>query len=104
MKILDEDQTKIVMTINEDFSTTMINANTGERIPPCLTNVDKGVSLVELKSEIKKCMPQGHSLFEQPLTSGEFIMWKGSYCYAGIDGDGNLYVYCQPPLDLGFPD
>jgi hypothetical protein len=40
---------------------------------------------------------------EDLLTRGEFILWKGTYCYAGVDGSGFLYSYCQPPLDLGFP-
>jgi hypothetical protein len=102
-EILKEDQSKIVLTINKDFSTTMINANTGERIPPCQTNIEKGTPLEELKREIRKCLPQDHQLAEQPLTSGELMMWEGTYCYAGRDGDGDLYVYCQPPLDLGFP-
>lgn len=105
-KILEQDQSKIVMTINKDLSTTMINANTGERIAPCETKVPPGLPLGELTKAISSCLPKGKKLprsDEDILTRGEFWLWKGSYCYASIEGSGFLYVYCQPPLDLGFP-
>lgn len=105
-EILEEDRSKIVMTINKDLSTTMINANTGERIAPCSVKVDPGAPLAKLSDQISKCLPEGHELpgsNDAILTKGEYLMWKGSYCFAGIDGSGYLYVYCQPPLDLGFP-
>ena len=99
-KILSQDQAKIAMTLNENLSGTLINTNTGERIEPCIADIRKEKE--SLESLIKRCYPKGHDPDGEVLASGTFTLRKGSYCYTGVIGN-TLYVFCQPPLNLGFP-
>jgi hypothetical protein len=103
-KILYQDEAKVITTINKDFSSTVINANTGKRIPPCRTDLPKDVPLSKLRKAIVECLPKDHPQeIGRTLTQGEFIMFEGSYCIANVIAS-HLYVYCQPPYDLGFPE
>ena len=100
--ILKEDDSKIAMTINKDFTSTKINVNTGERMKPCRTDIPKGKSLKELRDVIAECLPKGHKNgIGEVQVHGEYMLFKGSECFADVVG-GYLFVYCQPPEDLGF--
>lgn len=99
--ILKEDNSKIAVTINKDYSATKINVNTGERITPCRTDIPANKSLKELREEIQKCLPKGHGDIGKVITRGEYMLFEGSYCFADIVF-GELTVYCQPPENLGF--
>jgi len=98
-KILAEDDAKIAITINKDYSGTLINANTGERITPCIADISKEDS--KLNELIRKCYPEGHDPNGKIITSGQFTLREGSFCYTAVVGN-SLYVFCQPPLNLGF--
>ena len=102
LKHLKEKDAKILMTINKDHSASAINANTGQVIKPCRTDIPKNKSLADLESEIIECLPKGHKkMIGKVITRGEYMMWKGSDCYAGVK-DIDLYVFCSPPIDFGF--
>ena len=102
LKHLKEKDAKILMTINKDFTSTKINVNTGERMKPCRTDIPKGKSLKELRDVIAECLPKGHKNgIGEVQVHGEYMLFKGSECFADVVG-GYLFVYCQPPEDLGF--
>lgn len=99
-KILSQDEANIAITINKNLSGTVINTHTGERIKPCVADIRQAeASLDEL---IKQCHPKGHEPNGKILAFGSYTLREGSYCYTGVVGN-TLYVYCQPPLNLGFP-
>ncbi|MCG8039146.1 MAG: hypothetical protein JAZ19_19160 [Candidatus Thiodiazotropha taylori] len=98
-KILSEDESKIVLTVNKDLSSTILNANTGERIEPCVTDLsEKEMNREEI---IKKCYPEGHNPNGKILSKSTMVVTEGSIC-ATITVGSRLYVICQPPHNLGF--
>ena len=98
-KLLAESDAKIILAINKDLSLSVINANTGEKIEPCAqTEDDKRLTKDE---QIYKCYPKGHDPYGRIMKEASITLREGSYCYTAVLGN-SLYVFCQPPLDLGF--
>ncbi|MES9851900.1 MAG: hypothetical protein ABW170_08720 [Candidatus Thiodiazotropha sp. L084R] len=98
-KILAQDESKIVLTVNKDFSSTVLNANTGERLKPCIEDTSK--EDMSEKEIIKKCYPDGHGMNGKILSESSIVVREGSVC-ATITVGRKLYVICQPPHNLGF--
>jgi len=99
-KILSEEDAKIAITINGDLSGTVINTYMGERIQPCVDDIREAQASLDVL--IQKCYPEGHDPNGKIIASGSYTLREGSYCHTIVLGS-SLYVYCQPPLDLGFP-
>ena len=99
-KILSDENANIAVTINKDLSQSLINTHTGERLAPCVADIKEANA--PLKELIKRCYPEGHDPNGEIIASGQYTMRKGSYCYTAVLGN-SLYVFCQPPLNLGFP-
>jgi predicted component of type VI protein secretion system len=98
-KILSQDDAKVAVTINKDLSNTVINTNTGERIEPCKIDPQE----VKLSEEeiIKRCYPDGHDPDGKILSEMKITVREGSKCITIVSAS-RYYVFCQPPLNLGF--
>ncbi|MCU7934638.1 MAG: hypothetical protein KZQ99_07135 [Candidatus Thiodiazotropha sp. (ex Dulcina madagascariensis)] len=98
-KILSQVDAKVAVTINKDISTTVINTNTGEIIEPC--KIDTQQRKPSNKELIKKCYPEGHDPNGKVLSETTITIREGSKCITIVSWS-RLYVFCQPPYDLGF--
>ncbi|MCG7995170.1 MAG: hypothetical protein JAZ19_20185 [Candidatus Thiodiazotropha taylori] len=98
-KILSQDESKIVLTVNKDLSSTVINANTGERVEPCIEDTSK--TDMSKKEIFAKCYPKDFDPDSEVVSKSSVIIQKGSIC-GTITVGKRLYVVCQPPHNLGF--
>jgi hypothetical protein len=99
-KILNQDQAKIVITLNKGFSNTVIVANEGKRLEPVCIYDHKGkdeTSPLPSCEELERQQKGRKVLFEQTI---QIKVTKGSpLCIE--KRVGNLkFVVCDPPDNL----
>jgi hypothetical protein len=100
-KILKEDQAQVAITLNKDFTNTVIAVNDAKRITPCALAADAAKRQVQ--DDIKPCEPEaeagkGEILFEDTY---KVTVRKGSICLTIISASSK-YRFCDPPYNLGF--
>jgi len=100
LKILNESDAKILITINKDLSTDVINLQEGTRAKPC-NDIDERNELLSAEDKRLKCYPVGHNPYGKILKTTNIEIREGSICATIVSGS-RLYVLCQPPYDLGF--
>jgi hypothetical protein len=98
-KILAEDKAQIAITLNEDFSSTIILTNEGKRLEPtCLVEKDGKETYPNLPlcSDIEKAKSNTQVLFEEKI---HILVKKGSICVEKVIRNLKFKV-CDPPHDL----
>lgn len=98
-KILEQVNANIAVTVNKDFSSTVINTHTGDRVEPCVVDIKEGKRSVQ--AAIEECYPEGHDPHGEVRSMTNITVREGSVCITIVSGSRG-YVLCQPPLNLGF--
>lgn len=99
-KILKQDQAQIAITLNKGYKTTVIAANDGKRIEPCIVENKRQKAD---SSTLKTCEPdldtgKGKILFEETY---KVTVREGSVCVSLWAGPYR-FDFCDPPYDLDF--
>jgi hypothetical protein len=98
-KILAEDKAQVAITLNKDFSSTIILVNEGKRLKPtCLIEKVGKETYPDLPlcSDLEKAKSNTKVLFEEKI---HILVKKGSICVEKVIRNFKFKV-CDPPHDL----
>jgi len=100
-RVITEDKSRIALMLNKDFSASVATLNTGEKIPAC--NIDMSAYKNRPGAARRACYPKGHNPDGKILFKDTYdvTVREGSVCIE-LASSLHIYVFCDPPLDLGF--
>jgi PBP1b-binding outer membrane lipoprotein LpoB len=98
---LSEDNSQVAITLNQDFTNTILAVNSGERIEPCTPDPKKEqMQSQQDPSNVRPCeeINPGDVIYEKTY---KVQVRKGSTCISIWVGDDRT-DFCDPPYKLQF--